>query len=118
MDFQKESCDASGMEKAEHAKRLRDAIATSRRYGRTDIEAATGKGYRTVSNWVSESKPMMPSDKDRATLRKMFPGYDEAGDPVEVAVRQSRLTEDRQYTVLGTYKRELRLQDEEERSAG
>lgn len=102
------------MDKAEHARRLRDAIATSRRFGRADIEVATGKGYRTVSNWVSETRPMMPSDRDRAILREMFPGYDEGGDPVEVAVRQSRLTEDRQYVVLGVYKRELRIQDEEQ----
>lgn len=104
-----------GMDKAEHARRLRAAIATSRKYSRADVGVATGKGYRTVSNWVSESRPMMPSDKDRAILREMFPGYDEGGDGVEIAIKHSRLTEDRQYVVLGTYKRELRLQDEEER---
>lgn len=105
------------MDKAEHARRLRDAIATSRRYGRDDVAAATGKGYRTVSNWVSETKPTLPDDADRAILREMFPGYDEGGDPVEIAIKHSRLTEDRQYVVLGTYKRELRLQDEERGTA-
>lgn len=39
-----------------------------------------------------------------------------AGDPVEVAVRQSELTEDRQDTVLGFYKRQLREQREDRAS--
>ena len=101
------------MDKAEHARRLRQAIATSDKYDRRDVALAVNKGYRTVSNWVSETKPMMPGDADRAILRRMFPGYDETGDPVEIAVRHSELTEDRQYDVVGYYKRRLREQREE-----
>jgi len=46
-------------------------------------------------------------------LRNLLGDYDNPGDPVEVAIRSSRLTEDRQYAVLGVYKRQLREQDEE-----
>lgn len=101
------------MDKAEHARLLREAIATSRQYDRNSVADQTGKGYRTVSNWISEKEPTMPRDEDLVVLRRMFPGYDEAIDPVERAVRGSRLTEDRQYDVIGFYKRQLRQQDEE-----
>jgi hypothetical protein len=100
------------MDKAQHARLLRDAIATSREHDRRSVSDRTGKGYRTVSNWISESDPTMPRDEDLVVLREMFPGYDQAIDPVERAVRGSRLTEDRQYGVIGFYKRQLREQDE------
>lgn len=102
------------MDKAQHARLLRDAIATSRKHDRDSVADRTHKSYRTVSNWISEKKPTMPDDEDRAILREMFPGYDLDADEVERAVRGSRLTEDRQYGVIGYYKKQLREQDAEE----
>lgn len=100
------------MEKQEHARRLRQAIATSE-HDRADIIEATGKGYRTVSNWVSETKPTMPDDRDRAILRRLFPGYDTAGDPVIVAISRSELDEWRKDTVKGFYRKHVAEQEEE-----
>lgn len=113
LDFQVDLRDALGMEKAEHARRLRAAIATSDRWDRQALADYLGRSYRTVSNWVSETKPMLPSDQDRGKLRALFPGYDQLGDPVEVALRQSELHEWRQDAVLSVYKRNLHEQREE-----
>lgn len=69
-----------------------------------------GISGRTIRNYeLGKTRP------DAATLdalRKTLGEFDAEGDAVEVAVRNSRLTEDRQYVVLGTYKRQLREQDE------
>jgi transcriptional regulator with XRE-family HTH domain len=97
------------MDKTEHGQRLRAAMAANGR-DREFVADATGRGVRTVTNWTSGET--MPSDRERAALRKLFPGYDTPGDPVEIAVRGSELTEDRQDTVLGFYKRQLREQRE------
>ena len=104
------------MEKEEHGRRLRSAMA-SRGLDRQAVADATGVKVRTVTNWTTART--MPSDGDLVKLRRLLGDYDEPGDPVEIAVKSSRLTEDRQYVVLGVYKRELREQDEaEERRRG
>lgn len=103
------------MEKAEHGKRLKAAMA-GRGMDRKAVEDAVGRGPRTVTNWTTGNT--MPDDVDRAKLRKLFPGYDDPGDAVEVAVRGSALTEDRQYDVIATYKRLLREQAEGSRAVG
>lgn len=54
----------------------------------------------------------MPDDTARAALRRLFPGYDDPGDPVEVAIMHSDLTEDRRHAVISTYKRLAREQAE------
>lgn len=98
------------MEKHEHAAMLRQAISESADVSRQTIADATGRGYRTVSNWISESKPTMPSDKERAMLRRLLGPYDTPGDVVERAVRQSELIDWRQDAVLSVYKRNLHEQ--------
>lgn len=100
------------MDTAEHAERLRQAIA-SKGITKTALADTVGVGLRTVVNWTSTKSPTMPSEADRIKLHQVLGAYSDPGDPVEVAVRGSRLTEDRQYVVLGTYKRQLREQDEE-----
>lgn len=97
------------MEKEDHAPKLRQAMARKGK-SRTDVADAVGHTVRTVTNWTAGVT--MPSDRDLAILRHMLGPYDEPGDPVEVAVRSSRLTDDRQHVVLGVYKRELREQAE------
>lgn len=104
-----------GMEKEEHAKRLRQAMARTGT-SRVVIADLVGKTTRTVTNWTTGHA--MPDPADRAKLRRLLGDYDDPGDPVELAVRNSRLTEDRQYVVLGTYKRQLREQDEDEGRRG
>lgn len=98
------------MDKAEHGSRLKAAIA-GKRLGREVVADWVGVKARTVTNWTSGAT--MPSDRERVMLRNLLGDYDNPGDPVEVAIRSSRLTEDRQYAVLGVYKRQLREQDEE-----
>lgn len=100
------------MDKVEHGLRLKAAIAATPGCDRKVVAGWTNRDVRTVTNWTTGKT--MPSDAERARLREAFPGYDDPGDPVEIAVRTSRLTEDRQYAVLGTYKRQLREQDEED----
>lgn len=101
------------MNKQEHGSRLKAAIAR-RGLDRDDVVAAIDgvRSARTVTNWTSGAT--MPSEAQRVQLRELLGDYDNPGDPVEVAVKASRLTEDRQYNVLGVYKRELREQDEAE----
>lgn len=75
-----------------------------------------GRSARTIRNW--ETDKTLPDVADLAELRQVLGNFDTDTDPVESAVRASRLTEDRQYVVIATYKRELRQQSEEEQSRG
>lgn len=98
------------MDKHEHGRRLKGAMSL-KGLGREAIADAAGVTVRTVTNWTRGET--MPSELERTKIRELVGNYDSAGDAVEAAVRASRLTEDRQYVVLGTYKRQLREQDEE-----
>lgn len=82
----------------------------SRGVDRTAVADAILVNVRTVTNWTTGRT--MPSDRERGALRKLLPGYDSPGDPVEVAIMHSELTEDRRYALVGTYKRLLREQSE------
>lgn len=97
------------MDKALHGSKLAAAMA-AKRYDRTVIADATGRDVRTVTNWTTGKT--MPSPAERAILRDILGEYDNPGDPVEVAILASALTEDRRYMLLGTYKRLLREQAE------
>lgn len=99
------------MDKQEHGRRLKSAMA-SRRYDRQVIADATGVQPRTVTNWTSGAT--MPSSTERAALRALLGEYDALGDQVEVAVRSSELHEWRQDAVLSFYKRNLHEQRGEE----
>lgn len=111
--FRAPVCHAPWVNKHEHAARLRAAIAR-RGVEQEVIAEAVGRGRRTITNWTSRSNPTMPSDRERAILRDLLGDYDNPGDPVEVAIFESELTEDRQYDVIGYYKRALREQRQEE----
>lgn len=99
------------MEKAEHAQRLREAMAR-RGLDRTVVAAAAGVGTRTVTNWSTGKT--MPNPQERESLRRLLPGYDTPGDPVEIAIMASALTEDRRHAAVATYKKLLREQADEE----
>ena len=71
-----------------------------------------GVSDKTIRNY--ETDKTEPDYATKQKLRALLGPFDAEGDPVEAAVRQSRLTEDRQHVVLGVYKRQLREQDEEE----
>lgn len=101
--------------KDEHGRRLLAAMAAGR-HDREALAKATGRGVRTITNWTSGRT--MPTDAERRLLRDLLGDYDNPGDPVEVAVRGSELTEDRQYDVIGYYKRRLREQRDEQRERG
>lgn len=101
---------AFGMDKQEHAAMLRAALEASPDVTRQTISDATGRGYRTVSNWISRKAPTMPSGEERAMLRRLLGAYDSPGDAVEKAVRSSELIDWRQDAVLSVYKRNLHEQ--------
>lgn len=98
------------MDKQEHGRRLKSAMSL-KGLGRDAVADVADVGARTVTNWTRGET--MPTEGQRAAIRKLLGDYDVAGDPVEAAVRASRLTEDRQYGVIGYYKRQLREQDDE-----
>lgn len=104
------------MEKAEHASRLRAAMA-QRGLDRQAVADAVGIGVRTVTNWTTGTT--MPGATDREKLRRLLPAYDTPGDAVEIAISGAeQLTEDRRHMLLGTYKRLLREQSEDSRPLG
>lgn len=86
--------------------RKRAGIRTQEALG--DLVGVSGK---TIRNY--ETNKTRPDSVTLEALREVVGIFDAAGDPVEVAVRASRLTEDRQYGVIGYYKRQLREQDDE-----
>lgn len=98
------------MNKQEHGTRLKAAMGL-RRMSREDVALITGVKPRTVTNWTSGAT--MPSEAEKAALRKVLGDYDAAGDPVIVALSQSELVEWRQDAVKSTYKRHLSDQREE-----
>ena len=71
-----------------------------------------GVSDRTVRNW--EGGATRPPPDMALRLREELGDFDSEGDPVEAAVRKSELTEDRQYDVIGYYKRRLREQREDQ----
>jgi hypothetical protein len=99
------------MDKAEHAKRLRGAMA-AKGLDRETVADATAHNVRTVTNWTRGFS--MPSEGDRAILRRLLGPYDSAGDPVELAIQGSPLTRDRQLAVLSLYERLLREQRQDD----
>lgn len=99
------------MEKQEHGERLKAAIARAR-LSRDAVADAVGVKPRTVTNWTSGST--MPQPEEREALRVLLPGYDEAGDEVEAAIRRSELIKWRQDRVLSEYERNLHEQRREE----
>jgi transcriptional regulator with XRE-family HTH domain len=98
------------MEKDEHARRLKRAMA-DKGIKREELADAVGKKPRTITNWTTAFS--MPDESDRAKLRRIFPGYDAQGDPVEVAIRNSELLDYRQNLVIGEYQRHLHEQRRE-----
>lgn len=101
------------MDKQSHGRRLASAIG-ERGLSRQAVADATNRQVRTVTNWTMGET--MPSEQERAALRRLLGPYDLEGDKVELAIRNSELTEDRQHAVLAAYHRQLREQ-REERSA-
>lgn len=98
----------NGEDKAAHGAALRRAVAESSEVDRTVLEDVTGRGYRTITNWLNGKT--MPSDEEKAILRKLLGEYEQPGDAVERAVRRSELIDWRQDKVLSEYKRNLHEQ--------
>jgi len=98
----------------EHARLLRQAMAEQGKQ-RRDLATLVGRSYRTVGNWISETKPTMPSDEERATLRRLLGDY-MAADRVERAIKATELVEWRQNAVITEYQRHLHEQEREDRA--
>lgn len=59
----------------------------------------------TVVNWRTGAT--LPSEAVRAQLARIFPGYDQGGDAVEVALARTGLVEWRRRAVMAEYERHL-----------
>lgn len=94
-------------------RRLRE----QRQWSQQALGDVVGVSSKTVGNW--ENDRFHPRNRLGA-LEQIFAtdlGAADA-DPVVSAVERSRLTEDRQYDVIGYYKRQLREQDEQREVRG
>lgn len=100
---------------SEHAAALRRAIALSGERQDT-IASVIQVDKRTISNWTSRTKPTMPKEADQAKLNRLFPGYADQGDPVEVAISQAELAPFRRAELVAVYQRLLHEQSREEQS--
>lgn len=100
------------MTETDYGKRLQAARKAAGYRTQEAFGDLLGVTSRTVRYWEAGTYPVPLEYRDKIT-ELLGGGVFAEGDPVEVAVRSSRLTEDRQYVVLGTYKRQLREQDEE-----
>lgn len=98
------------MDKVEHGLRLKAAMGR-RNLSRTDVADYMDVRERTVTNWTSGRTK--PTEGEIQRLTDLLGPYAADGDPVELAVRSSRLVEWRQDTVIGFYKRNLHEQGEE-----
>lgn len=94
------------MDRAEHATLLRRAMAQAE-VTNGDLATALGVSTRTVVNWISRSDPTMPSEVLQEKLRRLLPGYVDAGDPVEVALNRAELSAWRRSTLIAEYQRHL-----------
>lgn len=108
--FLADSGTLSHMDKAEHAARLRAAMG-NRGLDNTTVADSVGVQPRTVTNWRRGAT--LPSDTERAKLRNLLGPYDEYGDPVEVAIRNSGLVGFRQTKVIGYYQEQMHEQQRE-----
>lgn len=94
-------------------RRLREA----KRFSQQELATVLGVSMRTVSNWERDKN--LPMNRLGALEQVLGASLTESQaapadeDDVVTAVRRSRLTEDRQYDVIGYYKRQLREQDYE-----
>lgn len=101
------------MNKAEHGPLLKAAMAR-RSFGREVVADYVGVNKRTVTNWTTGAT--MPSEQERESLRRMLGPYDTQGDPVEVALAMSGLTDFRRSRVLAVYQEQLHEQRREDRA--
>jgi transcriptional regulator with XRE-family HTH domain len=97
--------------KAAHGRRLTVAMAR-KPIDRERLAEALDVDRKTVTNW--RTGKTMPSAADLLRLERILGPYNAEGDPVEVALLESGLTEDRKYDVIGYYKRQMREQAESE----
>lgn len=98
------------MDKAEHALRLKAAMA-EKGLRREQIADVAGVNVRTVTNWTT-GKTSTP-EHDRVKLRRLLGDYDTIGDPVEVALAKSELADWRQDAVRSVYRKHLHEQRSE-----
>lgn len=109
-DISATACHIGHMDKAEHGRRLKTAMA-SRGFDRTVIADAVGVRVRTVTNWTSGKT--MPPPAHHQALRRLLGPYDDDGDAVEVALATSELSGWRQDAVRSVYRKHLDEQHSE-----
>lgn len=100
-----------GMDKAEHGRLLKAAMAR-KGHDRAAIAEWTDVKPRTVTNWTSGSTE--PNSAQKEALRRLLGPYDQAGDAVELALRASSLVKWRQDRVISEYERQVHEQRREE----
>ena len=100
------------MDEPTFGERLAAARRANRLRTQQSLADLVGVSARTIRNY--DTGATRPDAGTLELLRRVLGPFDSDADPVETAVRSSRLTEDRQHIVIGTYKRHLREQDDEQ----
>lgn len=103
------------MDKAEHGAALKAAMGRHR-LSRERVADHVNVRVRTITNWTSGAT--MPTPAERALLRELLGPYDDDGDPVETAIRNSPLETHRATRVIAVYQGELYEQRQQERGTG
>lgn len=96
---------------AEYGRAIKAARKAARIRTQKELGDMLGVGPKMVQHYEA-GRYLTP--ETRAKLEQVLHEHLMPGDPVEAAIEKSRLTPDRQSFVIGTYRRELRLQDAEQ----
>lgn len=100
------------MDDAEYGERLKVA-RKAKGWTQRDLGDLINRSSRMIRDYENGSRAVEPPL--RAEIRRHLGDFDAEGDPVELAVKRTRLVEWRKSDVITTYQRHLFEQDEAER---
>ena len=103
------------MDDAEYGERL-EVARKAKGWNQTQLGMVIGRSARMVREYEKGRRRVEPALRE--LIRAELGDFDAEGDPVEIAVRRSRLIEWRQGDVITTYQRHLFEQDQAERRSG
>lgn len=100
------------MDDVEYGERLQVA-RKAKGWTQAELGDVIGRSSRMVREYETGRRPVETALRDE--IRRHLGDFDAEGDPVELAVKRTRLVEWRKSDVITTYQRHLFEQDEAER---